>query len=586
MNESGKISIKILIIVLIIVAAVVGIVLVIRNQDYGNNEYYEEEEYYEYFALYGDDNKVGVVDRSGNIIIDPEYEQILIPNHEKDVFICYSSEDAYSVLNKNKEEIFKEYNNIEAIIISEESMEIEKNLMKYEIDGKYGLVDINGNKVTEVIYSDISSLKGRPGNILVKKDELYGLYDQRGNKIIDEKYYSIRSDEYSSEIDGYYKTGYIIGEKTKTGIFYGYIDYTGKMLVEPKYESITRFLEHDDIFLSFMDNGKNGIIKNKKIMVNPKYQSITYYNTSKVFVVNKNGRYGVLNQKGDEILKTEYSECIVLGEYISVKNNEQMMLFDVHGNLVNTNTYKSIQPTDNPYYFIAKDESDFYCIISKDAQINDNYTNIRYAFDNFFIFTNQEGKSGVLETYTGIELEPKYDNIVLLDGAKALEARNENMTDIYSNKIEKILSMENGIVEKVSPDYFVVYSDKDMKYINKNGEEVKNTDIFKDRKLYATQSPEGKWGFVDSSGSMKVDYKYDRVTELNDYGYAGVVKDGLWGVINDSGEEIVAPEYKLDVYYAPKFVGKYLLNEDEGKYCVDVKAQGTTEKVTESTKKK
>ena len=227
-----------------------------------------------------------------------------------------------------------------------------------------------------------------------------------------------------------------------------------------------------------MDSGKNGIIKGKKIIVNPKYQSITYYNTPEVFVVNKNGKYGVLDKKGDEILKTEYQECIVLGEYISVKNNEQMMLFDIHGNLVNTNTYKSIQPTENPYYFIAKDESDFYSIISKDVQIKDNYTNIRYAFDNFFIFTNQEGKSGVLEVYTGIELEPKYDYIILLENAKALEARTETTVDIYSNKIEKILSMENGIVEKVDDNYFVVYSNKDMKYINHNGEEVKNTEVF------------------------------------------------------------------------------------------------------------
>ena len=165
-------------------------------------------------------------------------------------------------------------------------------------------------------------------------------------------------------------------------------------------------------------------------------------------------------------------------------------------------------------------ESDFYSIISKDVQIKDNYTNIRYAFDNFFIFTNQEGKSGVLEVYTGIELEPKYDYIILLENSKALEARTETTVAIYSSKIAKILSMENGIVEKVDDKYFVVYSNKDMKYINHNGEEVKNTEVFKDRKLYATQSPEGKWGFASVNGELKVEYKYDRVTELNEYGFA------------------------------------------------------------------
>ena len=38
-------------------------------------------------------------------------------------------------------------------------------------------------------------------------------------------------------------------------------------------------------------------------------------------------------------------------------------------------------------------------------------------------------------------------------------------------------------------------------------------------------------------GELKVEYKYDRVTELNDYGFAGVVKDGLWGVIDEDGKK-------------------------------------------------
>ena len=43
----------------------------------------------------------------------------------------------------------------------------------------------------------------------------------KGEKILDEKYNSIKSDEYCSEKEGYEKTGYIISEKTKNGIIYG-----------------------------------------------------------------------------------------------------------------------------------------------------------------------------------------------------------------------------------------------------------------------------------------------------------------------------------------------------------------------------
>ena len=60
-----------------------------------------------------------------------------------------------------------------------------------------------------------------------------------------------------------------------------------------------------------------------------------------------------------------------------------------------------------------------------------------------------------------------------------------------------------------------------------------------------------------------------------------MVKDGLWGVIDEEGKEIVPPTYNLDVYYEPKFVGKYLMEENEALYCSEVTAQ----KVEASKKK-
>lgn len=140
------------------------------------------------------------------------------------------------------------------------------------------------------------------------------------------------------------------------------------------------------------------------------------------------------------------------------------MLYDMHGNLVNTNTYKSMLDTGNPSFFIAQDEQGYYSIISKDIQIEDKYTNISYAFDNFFIFSNEEGKSGVLNVYTGIEVPAEYDYIILLENANALEARKGNIVDIYTEDIEKILTMSDAVVEKVGQEYTAIYSSNELKY--------------------------------------------------------------------------------------------------------------------------
>lgn len=566
-NEKGNIKL-ILIIIFIIIICVLGILIFTKKQSKTDMKTTEEE--YEYFTMYSLDNKIGVVDKKGKIIIEPEYTQIYIPNQSEDVFICLNDE-SYTILNSKKSEIFKDFDDISVIMISENSLEMEKNVLSYQEDGLYGLVDLSGKKLTNPIYESVASLKNKPGEILVKKDGFYGVLDSQGNVIIPEKYNTVKGDEYCSEETGYQKTGYIISEKTKTGIIYGYADYTGKVLVSPKYESIARALEYEDedIYLIVMDHGKKGVIKNKKQIIKNKYQSINYYNTSNVFIVEKNGKYGFFNQLGKEILEPQYTKYSIAGNYIFVEKDDKSQLFDIHGNLVNSNHYKSITETENPSYFIAENEEGYSSIISKDIQIDEKYTQISYAFDNFFIFTNEEGKTGLLNVYTGIEIEPEYDSILLTGTVNALEARKDNIVDIYSKNIEKVLTIEEGIVENIGEDFLVVYSKEEKYYLNKSGEIISNTEVYPDLKLYSIQK-DGKWGFADKTGKIVVDCKYDIVTELNEYGFAGVCQDDKWGVIDENGKVIVVPSYEIETYYYPKFIGQYQLEELDNIHCIEV----------------
>ena len=61
---------------------------------------------------------------------------------------------------------------------------------------------------------------------------------------------------------------------------------------------------------------------------------------------------------------------------------------------------------------------------------------------------------------------------------------------------------------------------------------------------------------VDKDGNLKVQNDYDMVTELNEYGFAGIKKDGKWGVIDENGQVVQEPIYVLDEI-SPSFIGKY-----------------------------
>ena len=101
---------------------------------------------------------------------------------------------------------------------------------------------------------------------------------------------------------------------------------------------------------------------------------------------------------------------------------------------------------------------------------------------------------------------------------------------------------------------------------------VNNTEVFKNLKLYSYQADDGKWGFKDANGNLVVECKYDIVTELNEYGFAAVCQENKWGVIDETGKVIVVPTYEIETYYSPSFVGKYLLEQQETVYCVELES--------------
>ena len=284
---------KKIIIGICILIIIIGIIIFGVNKMRSSKNFeldYPEEFVYQYFVMYSGE-KAGVIDRKGNLLIDAKYQDIFIPNQSKDVFIAYEDEDNYKIFNKDGKEILKDYEDVTYLETSEPTeLVLEKNVLRYKENNLYGLIDLDGNKITEAIYEKVSSLTSKPGNICVKKDGLYGVINSKGEEIIPVKYNSISGDDYCTEAYGYTLAGYIVSLKTDTGIMYGYIDYTGKEILKPEYETITRALEYedkDDLYLIVRNNGKKGVFKNGKQIIDFNYQSINYLNKGNIFVVEK-----------------------------------------------------------------------------------------------------------------------------------------------------------------------------------------------------------------------------------------------------------------------------------------------------------
>ena len=115
--------------------------------------------------------------------------------------------------------------------------------------------------------------------------------------------------------------------------------------------------------------------------------------------------------------------------------------------------------------------------------------------------------------------------------------------------------MENATVE-VKEEYIKISNDIETKYFDKQGKELKNTEVYPNNKLFVKKD-ENLYGFVNKQGNIVVECKYEKAYELNEYGFAAVKKDGKWGVINEAGEEVLEPTYTFDSQTEPTFIGPF-----------------------------
>lgn len=527
----------------------------------------EEISEYKYFTL-EQNQKYGVIDRNGNIVIEAEYGAVQIPNPSKAIFVCVkeynqnTKEYETVVYNEKKEVLLSNYKNVQAISIytNVNSTPYEKSVLTYKENGKYGLINLEGKQITKPVYDEISSINYKEGTFLVKQNELEGIINMKGKVIIKCEYESVTSDNYYSENGNKKQAGFIVSKKTEDGYRYGYANYRGTIILNPIYtqlERVTEIANEKGVYFIAFKSGQAGLLKNNKEILNYEYEDIQYNVLGSIFVTKRNGKYGAVNQEGTTVLYPEYDNVYTGGMYLNALKDKDIFIFDLNGNKIETNEVSKTK-TENANYYITIDKNNKYKVVdSKDNIIIDkDYTYIEYLPGDYFI-VERDSKSGIIDSNGKSVIELKYDSISRINETDILQMETNKNIALYNLNMKEIVSMDNAIVKEVKDEkaYILLYSDTDFKYLDKKGNILTSQNLFENNSLFA-KNINGKWGFVDKDGNLKVQNDYELVTDFNKYGFAGIKKDGKWGSINQNGEVVQEPTYDLK-RNIPEFVGKY-----------------------------
>ena len=560
---------KKVIVVLSIIILIIGIISIIKyNKNKSKFDYTIEQISEVNYFLLMQNNKYGVINKNGDIVVDPIYDVVEIPNASKPVFICKGNYDQNSgeyniqVFNDKKEPILYQYYTVEAIKLNnvESNGNYEKSVLKYKSDNKYGLIDFSGNKITDAIYDSIEGFNYREGILLVKKSDKYGIINIKGASIIKPKYDEILCDEYYTTDSKYDRSGYIVGTKTDKGMRYGYIDgIKRKQILKNEYNDIYRItdkIDDNNIYLVAFKDGKAGVYQNKKKIINNEYEDILYDANNDLLTLQKTSKQGVSKFDGTTIIPIEYDNIFFAGEYINAQKGDKIDIYNFDGTKENSE-YISRKSVADKKYEIVSTSDDKYKIINNENNkvIDDNYQYVQYLFKNYFSVT-KDNKYGIIDSDGNTILDFKYNIVRLLENSNVIQVIDDKSNiELLDENLKSIIKIKDANIYTYD-NYFKVYSDDSVQYFDKSGKRLESKDVFPNNKLFAYKE-KNKWGFKDKDGNIVVKPIYDMVTEFNEYGYAGIKSKNKWGSINENGDVIKEPTYEVESNIIPSFIKEY-----------------------------
>ena len=303
-DDTAKLNLKKVFATIIAIAVVIMIIISLRNLLLPKQKPTKEFSTITTYIPVYEKNKWGVIDNKGNIIINLNYdEMVIIPNETKPIFLCTYSIDYNNetyktkVINEEGKEIFTEYNNVQALENKiEDTIKYDENVLKYEENGKYGLIDLSGKKVLNPEYTNIYTLEGIEHSIILEKDGKKGLFNSSTLQIvIDPKYSQILC------ISTNYENGYIVkNDENKAGVILP--DKT--VALEEKYDDIKNVTGNG--YYAVVENGSLKIIDSSGATVLDKgFDDVKAIKLDN-FIIVKDGKYGVINSKGETILNPKY----------------------------------------------------------------------------------------------------------------------------------------------------------------------------------------------------------------------------------------------------------------------------------------
>lgn len=259
---------------------------------------------------------------------------------------------------------------------------------------------------------------------------------------------------------------------------YGYIDEEGKVIVEPKYDYADYASENQDGYYRVKIGDKWGMINSKgDNVIKVDYEELSDFSEG-LAAAKLNGKYGYIDMKGNTIISFQFDQANNFSEGKALVNSRDREIIDKEGKVLAKNL---------KYSFLS-------------------------GFHNGRAAISMNNEFGYIDENFNIIVEPKYK--IAKDFVNGIALVGYSIDEFYliNTKGDTVVEFPKG---KFKLDFRA---------------QINNEELFPVIK-------DGKEGYMDLKGNLKIDCIYDYASKFKN-GYAITVKDKKTCVIDSTGKLI------------------------------------------------
>jgi Caspase domain/WG containing repeat len=331
----------------------------------------------------------------------------------------------------------------------------------------------------------------KEGLALIKQNGKWGFIDKTGKIIIQSQF---------ELLGGIFENPIIFSEglaKIKQNGRYGYVDRTGKTVIQYQFDKAFDFKEG----LAFIEqNGKWGLIDNTgRMVVQPQFEYVSNF-TEGLATIKQNGKYGYIDKTGKIVIQPQFYLAEPFSEGLAKINLNGAGYIDKNGRIVFQHQYYSTESFTEGLAPMYQKNGKWYKwgFIDKAGKIA-----IQPQFDYLENFSeglakiSLNGKYGFVDKSGRIVIQPQFDNAGIFKEGLSLIKQNDKWSHI--DKTGKIVIQPQDYVSEFSEGLASILQNK-------------------------------KWGVIDKRGKIVIQPQFDNSIYLSE-GLAKVKQNGKWGYI-------------------------------------------------------